>query len=205
MEISSVVVFPRGKRNLQKKRVLILRFMVSGAGIFAQLLQTSRQENGLKLAQFHGQNRVGREAFKKNPIRPIPTGTSASKPHLTFLCQADKASKMLLYKHWLIVALVCTMSMAEDLPSSHGPVLNQGNRSASSVQDLDATLGKRKCACDSLLSPLFYYQFLPAFIRCGGNYVCVMIRLDWLRVEDGNWSFDARVINGKLRKINPKW
>lgn len=57
------------------------------------------------------------------------------------------------------------------------------------------------CVCDAVMKPLFWKVFLPAYLRCGGDIVCLLRNIEWLKGND----IDASSVAKTFKKGNESW
>jgi len=94
------------------------------------------------------------------------------------------------------VILILVLLTASTLPISQVSPFSLNN------QKKGFHIQKQGCFCDSVLRPLFYRAFLPPYMTCGGDYVCILANLRWINVGG---KFVARNVLKTLQATNQHW
>ena len=59
-----------------------------------------------------------------------------------------------------------------------------------------------ECQCDEVLRPMFWHDFLPSYLACQADLVCLLTRMRWMSAKGEINAFGAI---STFRKANPSW
>ena len=59
-----------------------------------------------------------------------------------------------------------------------------------------------ECQCDEVLRPMFWHDFLPSYLACQADLVCLLTRMRWMTAKGEINAFGAI---STFRRANPSW
>jgi hypothetical protein len=87
------------------------------------------------------------------------------------------------------------------------PALTKGSSSDSSSEEKTKEevvihIVSDECQCDDVLRPMFWHDFLPSYLACQADLVCLLTRMRWMTAKG---EINASGAISTFRKANPSW
>ena len=70
------------------------------------------------------------------------------------------------------------------------------------LEDEAVRMEEEECQCDDVLRPMFWHEFLPSYLACQADLVCLLTRMRW-RTAKGEINASGAI--STFKKANPSW
>ena len=67
---------------------------------------------------------------------------------------------------------------------------------------LDEVKDIARCECDSVMRPLFWFDFLPSYLKCDAELVCLLNRVGWISLQG---RINAAGVAETFKRANQNW
>ena len=71
-----------------------------------------------------------------------------------------------------------------------------------SEEDEAVRIEEEECQCDDVLRPMFWHEFLPSYLACQADLVCLLTRMRWMTAKG---EINASGAISTFKKANPSW
>ena len=69
-------------------------------------------------------------------------------------------------------------------------------------QEEAVRMEEEECQCDDVLRPMFWHEFLPSYLACQADLVCLLTRMRWMTAKG---EINASGAISTFKKANPSW